>query len=344
MSNGNRRRSRRRYKLRYDRVIAVALVLIVLIVIITSCSKGCSKDDDDKNTETQSSVVDELTSGSDENADATAAEGDTAADAVAATAAETEYTIQSVEYAQINMGDLILVNSLHPYTFAEGDTNLVTVYENRSTCYSVKDNEVMLDSNVITQLNTFMEAYYAATSNTDLRIITGYRSLEVQNDKYNSGLTDIAGGYSEYHTGRAIDVGIFPEGSDSNYYSPDYSETINYGWFNENASSYGFILRYPEGKESSTGESSSTYTYRYVGIPHAVYMAQNNLCLEEYIDQIKSYNSTNTLKITNGTSQYEVYYVAANVNDVTDVPVPSTMPYTISGNNVDGFIVTVTVA
>ncbi|MCD8188513.1 MAG: M15 family metallopeptidase [Ruminococcus sp.] len=340
MSNGNRRRRRRRYKLRYDRVIAVALVLIVLIVIITSCFKGCSKDDDDKNTEAQFSVVDELTSGSDENADATAAEGNTAADA----AAETEYTVQSVEYAQVNMGDLILVNSLHPYTFAEGDTNLVTVYENRSTCYSVKDNEVMLDSNVITQLNTFMEAYYAATSNTDLRIITGYRSLEVQNDKYNSGLTDIAGGYSEYHTGRAIDVGIFPEGSDSNYYSPDYSETINYGWFNENASSYGFILRYPEGKESSTGESSSTYTYRYVGIPHAVYMAQNNLCLEEYIDQIKSYNSTNTLKITNGTSQYEVYYVAANVNDVTDVPVPSTMPYTISGNNVEGFIVTVTVA
>ena len=70
-------------------------------------------------------------------------------------------------------------------------------------------------------------------------------------------------------------------------------------------------------------------------------MKENNLCLEEYIEAIKSYNHTNTLKVMVGTEQYEAYYVAANVNNVTEVPVPSNKTYTVSGNNVDGFIVTV---
>jgi len=343
MNNGNRRRSRRKYKLRYDRIIAVVLVLIVLIVVITSCAKGCNKDDKQKDKGSQSSVVDELTSSNSSQpaSENVSSKPTSSNDAQPSSSANAEYTEINVDYAQVSKGDLVLVNSLHPYAFAPDDVNVITLFDNMNSSYSVKDNLVSLDSNVVSQLNALMEAYAAATSNTDLQVITSYRTLEEQNDRYNNAKTTIAGGYSDFHTARSFDIGIFPKDSDSYYYSPQYSETVNYGWFDENAANYGFVLRFPEDKASVTGDSGSTYTYRYVGVPHAVYMKQNNLCLEEYIEQVKTYTSTNTLKITNGTAQYEVYYVPAAANAATAVPVPSNRQYTISGNNVDGFIIAV---
>lgn len=343
MNNGSRRRTHKRYKIRYDRLIALVLVLVVLIVIITSCTKSCSNKKDKETPQT--SVVDELSTDP-SSAAVTDASGQNITDSagVAVTqpdaAVSAEYTSENVEYAQINNGDLVLVNSLYSYKFQEGDVTLTTLYDNRNNYYGVSDNVLQLDMNVITQLNALMEAYSIANSNTDLRVICGYRTLEAQTDKYNNGKSKFQGGYSDYHTARSFDLGIFPDGPESNYYSP---EGI-YAWIDENAASYGFVLRYPDGKNSVTGEDARTYTYRYVGIPHAVYMKQNNLCLEEYIEQIKTYTNSNPLSVTSGVSQYQVYYVAANVNNVTSVPVPSNKPYTISGNNVDGFIVTVTVA
>lgn len=339
MNNGSRRRNRRKYKIRYDRVIAVALVLLVLIVLITSCTKGCS-DNKDKDESSQSDVIDNMTGNTQPGA--TDANGAVVPDATGAqnTPVDNSYTTQNVEYAEINKGDLVLVNSLHDYKFLEGDVTLATVYETRNNYYGVSDMVLSLDSEVITQLNAMMEAFYTSSGSDALRVIGGYRTLEAQTDKYNSGKSKFQGGFTDYHTARTFDLGIFPKGESSNYYKPEGT----YAWINDNAANYGFVVRFPEGKETLTGEDSRAYTFRYVGVPHAVYMKQNNLCLEEYIELIKTHTNTNPLRVTNGTAQYDVYYIAANVNNTTGVPVPSTLPYTISGNNTDGFIVTVTVA
>lgn len=342
MNNGSRRRSRRRYKLRYDRIIVVALILIVLIFIITSCAKGCS-DKKGKDSSSKTSVIDELTT----QPPVTDINGQTVTDPAGNTVTQPpapssgEFTTQNVEYSAVSNGDLILVNSLYSYKFQEGDVSLATVYDSRNNYYGVSDMVLSLDSNVITQLNSMMEAFSTSNgNNTDLRVIGGFRDIDTQNDKYNNGRSKFQGGYSDYHTARTFDLGIFPAGQSSNYYKP---EGI-YSWINDNAANYGFIVRFPEGKDSFTGEEARYYTFRYVGVPHAVYMKQNGLCLEEYTEQIKSYTNSNPLLIVNGSSQYQVYYVAANLNNPTGVPVPSTLPYTISGNNVDGFIVTVTIA
>lgn len=342
MNNGNRRRSRRRYRVRYDRIIMVALVLMVLILAITSCAKGCSDKGDKKKESSQNSVVDELTSGNSastpdgQNGNANQGASDTAQQNTGAL----EFTTQSVEYTEVNNGDLVLVNSLYEYKFNEGDINVVTLYDHRENCYSVSDYVISLDSDTITQLNAFMTGFYTAQANMDISVIGGYRTYEKQNEKYQSGTSKFQGGYSDYNAGRTFDIGIFPQTGSSNYYAPDGI----YAWIDEHAADYGFILRFPEGKETLTGESGRTYTYRYVGVPHAAYIKQNNLCLEEYIEQIKTYTSTSPLSITSGTSMYSVYYVPANANSATEVPVPSNRTYTISGNNVDGFIVTVTMS
>ena len=70
-------------------------------------------------------------------------------------------------------------------------------------------------------------------------------------------------------------------------------------------------------------------------------MTQNNLCLEEYAEAVKAYTpDTQPLSITVGDAEYAVFYVKANESGTTDVAIPSCQSYTISGNNMDGFIVT----
>ena len=112
-------------------------------------------------------------------------------------------------------------------------------------------------------------------------------------------------------------------------------------WFADNACKYGFIVRYPEGKDEVTGEKARTYTYRYVGAPHATYMHDNGLCLEEYIAEVKEHTKDDPLTVAVDGEVSLIYYVPASEEGDTDVTVPKDKAYTVSGNNCDGFIVTV---
>ena len=90
--------------------------------------------------------------------------------------------------------------------------------------------------------------------------------------------------------------------------------------------------------------SSDLRHLRYVGVPHASYIYQNNLTLESYLNEVKGYNINRRLQIAlaDGTL-YEVYYVASS-GDTTSVPLPTenvqNNTYTIYGTGTDGFIVT----
>ena len=60
-----------------------------------------------------------------------------------------------------------------------------------------------------------------------------------------------------------------------------------YAWLAENAYKYGFILRYPPGKEDITGIDYEPWHYRYVGIDAALEIYTQQLTLEEYLNMIK---------------------------------------------------------
>lgn len=62
-----------------------------------------------------------------------------------------------------------------------------------------------------------------------------------------------------------------------------FADTPAYGWLSENAGAYGFVLRYPENRDSATGVSFQPWHFRYVGAGHAAFMTANNLALEEYL-------------------------------------------------------------
>jgi len=115
-----------------------------------------------------------------------------------------------------------------------------------------------------------------------------------------------------------------------------FDGTGNTSWFRRNSHRYGFILRYPRNKEEITQTIYEPWHFRFVGLPHSTIIHQNGWVLEEYIDLIREYTIDEPMQQQVGDTLYEIYFVT-DIN----IPIPFYSNYEISGNNVDGFIVTI---
>ena len=85
-------------------------------------------------------------------------------------------------------------------------------------------------------------------------------------------------GYSEHQTGLAVDVGV----AYNHNTGKKFADTKEFEWMKDNSYKYGFILRYPEGKEDITGYNYEAWHYRYVGVEAATYIHDNDITFEEY--------------------------------------------------------------
>lgn len=84
-------------------------------------------------------------------------------------------------------------------------------------------------------------------------------------------------GHSEHQTGLAIDITSLENPSASQF---DKSE--EYEWLKNNCHKYGFILRYPEGKDHITGYNTESWHFRYVGVKVATQIYQEKITFDEY--------------------------------------------------------------
>src|SRR5690554_5324282 len=97
-------------------------------------------------------------------------------------------------------------------------------------------------------------------------------------------------GHSEHQTGLALDI----TGPGVGYnLIQDFHETEEGKWIKENAADFGFIIRYPEGKEYITGYQYEPWHIRYVGDIHAWIITKFGITLEEYIDIINYFEGGN---------------------------------------------------
>ena len=71
---------------------------------------------------------------------------------------------------------------------------------------------------------------------------------------------------------------------DMNY--DGFKNTEAYKWLLEHAADYGFILRYPEGKEDITGIIYEPWHYRFVGVYYAKLLTDKQVTLEEYFEEM----------------------------------------------------------
>ena len=125
----------------------------------------------------------------------------------------------------------------------------------------------------------------------NIDIMSGYRDYNYQERIYNKLILDKGFNYafrhiappgaSEHQTGLAIDVCIYRD--DKCYIEHEISDFEEIKWIHNNAHRFGFILRYPYGKEEITGYNYEPWHFRYVG-NIASYIYYNNLTLEDYIE------------------------------------------------------------
>lgn len=267
-----------------------------------------------------------------------------------------DYLTEIVSTANVSEGNLILVNFKNSYPNTDS-VKLTSLYKKYGygELFVLNNSSLKVHPTIAPALQNMLEDLVAANPETlggdDTVIITsGHRTVDYQTLRYNEALgTEDEGllavpGHSEHHTGYAVDLKIFDENNMTIPMRDNEQE-----WMEANCMNYGFVVRYDGAKADITGILDETWHYRYVGIPHATYMTQHNLCLEEYLDLIRlshSLDSDEPLTFTVGEDEYMVYYVPAAEDSVTEVPVPPAADgeWEISGDNMNGFIVTVKLA
>lgn len=122
-----------------------------------------------------------------------------------------------------------------------------------------------------------------------LAVRSGYRDWRTQDASFKRASTKYGerarryyaeAGHSEHQTGLALDLSSGAVGQ------PGYAfaKTPEAGWVAANAARYGFIIRYPEGKQSITGVDHEPWHLRWVGVDVATDMARTpGITLEEYL-------------------------------------------------------------
>lgn len=249
----------------------------------------------------------------------------------------------SLTEADIYTGDLILVNAEYEYHFEENadSLNLISLDTYKDGAIPVSKDGMQLAARIMEPLYNMIEACNTALDVDDTGITSAYRTKEYQQSVFEQyedeyGLEKAEEyvsdpGHSEHHTGLSLDMGIYYEDGGEG----TFSGSSNAKWIDENCHKYGFIRRYKEDKTEVTGISNESWHFRYVGIPHATYMNENNLCLEEYIEYLRENTSLEeplTVSCSDGT--YRIYAT----KETTFAEPENT--YTISGDNIDGYIIT----
>ncbi len=182
------------------------------------------------------------------------------------------------EKTNMKKNNKILVNKYYSLPEKYAPTDIVTV----SNWYSY--GTISVKSEVYEAFKNMFNA--AKKENITLIINSGYRTYESQKEVYdyykNMNGEEYADGYaarpdfSEHQTGLSIDVITYGTAG------KDFDKTDAFKWLQKHAHEYGFILRYPKGKEEITGYAYESWHYRYLGKDLAKKVKQSGLTYDEY--------------------------------------------------------------
>lgn len=234
--------------------------------------------------------------------------------------------------SMVHEGPLVLVNASHP---------LKHLRHGILTAADYRYPSVLINIEAAKQLQACLTAVGASD---EIVPVSGFRSMAEQEKIWADTLLESGEdftkkyvaipGCSEHQSGLAIDLGRAGENID--FICPELPYDGIFGKFRERIAEYGFIERYQEGKEGITEISPEPWHFRYVGVPHAALIHEYGLCLEEYRAMI--YQKPRRLRLADD-QLVNISHVSSK-GEWTALEEPQGR-YEISGDNVDGFIVTV---
>ena len=242
----------------------------------------------------------------------------------------------SLHRSDIHTGTLILVNAQHPLTPGFTVRDCVPVSE--------QYEQVRLSSAAAILFTQLMQALSAQDQ---IVPVSGFRPHGEQcaiwdecMQSHGEAFTKkyvARPGCSEHESGLALDVALNEAPID--FLRPKFPYTGICQSFRQMAPRFGFVQRYPRGREQETGIGHEPWHFRYVGTPHARIMQRYDLTREGYIDFLRDFPyPRHPYKVCEREEILSIGFVPVQ-DDGTQLQLHA-VPYQISGNNVDGVIVT----
>lgn len=230
----------------------------------------------------------------------------------------------------IHNGLLILVNAEHPIQHMERPV----------LAPAVPGSDILLDTRAAAMLSGVISRIGAAG---EIVPVSGWRSEAEQREIWDGSMSESGEeftrkyvalpGCSEHQTGLAIDLALRADNID--FIRPEFPYDGVCGRFRALAADYGFVERYQSGKEGVTGIAAEPWHFRYVGRPHARLMRDMGLTLEEYVELLRGYPYPGRLLSAAG-GGYDAFVGFSR----SYTPQEHRAPCQVSGNNVDGYILT----
>ena len=228
--------------------------------------------------------------------------------------------------SKIAEGGLAVYDSNHPVKsgYAGDMVNLLSV---KNDYYSLYSESILLDTDAAEAFDEMMADYNNDTGLSDF-VVYG------TDDTYTGEESCCPEYFSESQLGTTVDLALKAYGEVIEYDGEDTES-----WLVDNCWKYGFIVRYPKGKNDATGHSYCPWHLRYVGGVHSAIMHEKDMCLEEYVNFLRGYTSDKPLLFEYEAETYTIFYVEST-GESTIAYVPISGAYSVSGNNRDGFIIT----
>lgn len=241
---------------------------------------------------------------------------------------QTDIFSQTIKLSQgqIHTGPLILVSDTCPYI---GSENLTDFSSNTNSNIQPRDNSMKIHQDMMQPLSDLFNAYCNDNGYVNLQIYSTNETYMGTGSLYTTSLPERSTGYS-------FDIGLITSTGEIAPYLTKRNE-----WMFDNCWKYGFIVRYSDLKTGTTGINFMPHHFRYVGWPHSLIMNEKDMCLEEYLQSLTSYKSDSPLVYSTDSKEYKIFYVPANSSGETEITIPKDAIYTVSGNNTDGFIITI---
>ena len=208
--------------------------------------------------------------------------------------------------------------------------NLVRLYGRKSQNYLLASSQIFLKEDAFQPWENLLAAFVAATGKKSVQVVSGYI--------YN-GEESLNGSFV---TGYSLAINLYENGANYSLASAEKSITVNgknmtcLDWFQDHCAQYGFVYTGLEGSQART-----LATFRYVGVPHALAMQRlDYVDTKEYYGFLRYYTGQHTVTdFESGITWNIDFYAADKTSALTTIAIPKGAVYTVSGNNVDGFIV-----
>ncbi|MBE6887796.1 MAG: D-alanyl-D-alanine carboxypeptidase family protein [Ruminococcaceae bacterium] len=314
IKRAKRRKRRQRKQLMAFMVLWVVLTIIIaLAVMAVKGITGFIKDKKDSSSAGTDVSISETVESTDESADESADEStdESGDESTAASSGVTDVSSQEESSSQEEISSENQTTDVTQKPEQTWSTMLVNIWSHMPEGYVPEVRRVYncgadtgkdFDVRAADALELMLSDARAAGYN--MYLVSAYRTYDYQvglfnrklNEYKNAGYDDETAyneasqwvaipGTSEHCIGLAADIVSSTWYNTNSDLTHSFEDTEHFEWLYENCADYGFILRYPKGKEAVTAITYEPWHYRYVGVEAAKYIMANGLTLEEFCAQ-----------------------------------------------------------